>query len=213
MAFIFLDESGDLGFNFLKTKTSKYFVISFLFIENKNHLEKIVKRTFRRLRYNNKKHTGILHCYKEHPKTRIKLLSLVNELNDLSIISIYLNKKKVYTKLQDEKHVLYNYVTNILLDRLYTKKLISTKNKVYLIASKRETNKFLNSNFKTYLENQVSKNHHLDLEVLIRNCREEKSLQVVDFISWTIFRMLEHRDKSYYDLIKSKIVEINPLFP
>ena len=36
-------------------------------------------------------------------------------------MSIYLNKKKVFTKLHDEKHVLYNYVTNILIDRVYTK--------------------------------------------------------------------------------------------
>jgi FAD synthase len=63
---------------------------------------------------------------------------------------IYLNKKKVYTKLQDEKHVLYNYVTNILLDRIFTKKLLKGKDFKF-IASRRETNKFLNENFKEYL--------------------------------------------------------------
>ena len=40
-----------------------------------------------------------------------------------------INKKKVYTKLQDEKQVLYNYVTNILLDRIISKKLIKSKDK------------------------------------------------------------------------------------
>jgi hypothetical protein len=35
MAYIFLDESGDLGFNFKKKKTSKIFVVTCLFTENK----------------------------------------------------------------------------------------------------------------------------------------------------------------------------------
>jgi len=45
MAFIFLDESGDLGFNFKKKKTSKFFVITFLFVKDKGPIEKIVKKT------------------------------------------------------------------------------------------------------------------------------------------------------------------------
>lgn len=39
-------------------------------------------------------------------------------------MTILLNKRKVYTRLQDEKVVLYNYVTNILLDRIFTKRLL-----------------------------------------------------------------------------------------
>ena len=75
----------------------------------------------------------------------------MNQINakDISIISIILNKIKVYTKLQDEKPILYNYVTNILLDRVFTKKLIPVEKILTLIASKRETNKFLNQNFET----------------------------------------------------------------
>jgi hypothetical protein len=68
-------------------------------------------------------------------------------------MTIYLNKRKVYTKLQDEKQVLYNYVTNILLDRIYSKRLVAGKNKTTIVASRRETNRYLNENFKTYLNN------------------------------------------------------------
>ena len=34
MAYIFMDESGCLGFDFKKPKTSRYFVITFLMAEN-----------------------------------------------------------------------------------------------------------------------------------------------------------------------------------
>ena len=213
MAYIFLDESGDLGFDFKKKKTSKYFVITLLFSQEKNALEKMVKNVFKG--FNKKEvrsHTGVLHAYKEKPKTRQKLLNLFRE-NDMSnVVVIYLNKKKVYTRLQDEKQILYNYVTNILLDRVYTKKLIPTDKKIFLVASKRETNKFLNQNFSAYLKGQVKNNHKLTIEVEIKSPTQEKALQVVDMLSWSIFRKYEHGDDMYYNLIKQEIVEENPLF-
>lgn len=47
MAYIFMDESGDLGFNFKKKKTSQYFVVTFIFTKDKGPLEKIVKKIFK----------------------------------------------------------------------------------------------------------------------------------------------------------------------
>ena len=129
-----------------------------------------------------------------------------------NVLVIYLNKKKVYTKLKDEKQVLYNYVTNILLDRVCTKKLIPINEKISLIASRRETNKFLNQNFSSYLKTQVKTNHKIDIDIEIKSPTQEKALQVVDMLSWAIFRKYEHGDESYYNLIKPDIVEENSLF-
>lgn len=213
MAYIFLDESGDLGFDFRKKKTSRFFIVVFLFVKNKGPVEKIIKKIFKSFTKKEKRfHQGILHCFKEMPKTRIKILNLLKE-KDVSVIAIYLNKKKVYTRLKDEKHVLYNYVTNILLDRVYNKKLIPINEPINLIASRRETNKFLNENFKNYLKNQINKNHSLRIVVEIKSPNEEKSLQVADFVSWAIYRKFEFNDESYRNLIKEKIVEESPLFP
>jgi arsenate reductase-like glutaredoxin family protein len=212
MAYIFLDESGDLGFNFKKKKTSKYFVITCLFVKEVRPIEKIAKKIFAGFNKTEiRNHGGMLHAYKEKPATRQKILGLLNE-KDVSIISIYLNKSKVYTRLQDEKHVLYNYVTNILLDRIYTKKLIPTNDPIVLIASRRETNRFLNDNFCNYLSGQVSENHKLKISIEIRTPQESKCLQIVDCVCWSLFRKREHDDESYANLIKSKIVEESPLF-
>lgn len=212
MAYIFLDESGDLGFDFSKKRTSKYFVITCLLANNKRIIEKTVAKTHLELRKKFKKSNGVLHCYHEKPITRIRLLKRLGK-KDCVIMCIYLNKLKVYTKLQNEKEVLYNYVTNILLDRVCTKKLINIKKSVILIASRKETNKFLNLNFKIYLENSAKNNHNLNLSIEIKTPFEEKSLQAVDFVSWAIFRKMQYGDESYYNLIKQKIAEENPLFP
>ena len=212
MSYIFLDESGDLGFDFQKKKTSKVFVITCLFVENKRSMEKIVRKTHSELKKKYKRRFGVLHAVKEKPITRQRLLKRLSE-KDCVIMTIYLNKKRVYTKLQNEKQVLYNYVANILLDRVYTKKLLPLAKNILLIASRRETNKFLNQNFKNYLNNQITNRYKANVKIVIEIPREEKSLQAVDFASWAIFRKYEYGDDSYYNLIKNKIVEENPLFP
>jgi hypothetical protein len=213
MAFIFLDESGDLGFNFSKKGTSKFFVVTFLFApDGRSAIEKVVKKTHSELKKKIKRKMSVLHAVNEKPITRQRLLKRISE-KDCTIMAIYLNKSKVFTKLQDEKQVLYNYVTNILLDRVCTKRVIPSDSQIELIASRRETNKFLNENFKDYLNRKLRANHKRLMNVSIRTPAAEKSLQAVDFISWAIFRKYERGDDSYYNLIKAKIIEENPLFP
>lgn len=212
MAFIFLDESGDLGFTKEK-QHSAYFIVTILAVEDKRHIEKIVKKVHRSLRKKIKRLSGgILHCYKEKSATRRKLLEFIS-VSDSKIMTICLNKQKVYTNLQNEKHLLYNYVTNILLDRVMTRTLLKTRSPITLIAAKRETNKFLNENFSSYLKTQAKQNHNIQLEVVIRTPSEEKGLQAVDFVSWTIFKKYSEKDETYYRMIKKRIIEENMLFP
>lgn len=212
MAYIFLDESGDLGFN-PKNKSSKYFVITILAASDKKPIEKIAKKVHAALRKKVKRLSGgVLHAYKEKGSTKRRVLTLLSKKN-CSIMTIYLNKSKVYTKLKKEEHLLYNYVTNILLDRIMRKKLLPSTENIILVASKRETNRFLNENFKDYLKNQVSGKFKAKIEIEVRAPSEEKALQIVDFASWAIFRKHEKSDRTYYDLIEKIIVEESPLFP
>jgi hypothetical protein len=128
-------------------------------------------------------------------------------------MSIYLNKRKVYTKLQNEQAVLYNYVTNILLDRILSRRIVEKDKPINFIASRRETNKYMNQNFMNYLKNQTLDNHKLDIDIAIKTPHEEKGLQAVDVLCWALFRKYEHGDDHYYNLFKNIIVEESPLFP
>ncbi len=210
--YIFLDESGDLGFDFSKKRTSKYFVITFLFVENKRQVEKVIRNIHAGLRKKYKMRSGVLHAFHEEPVTCIRFCRKLSE-RPVRVMAIYLNKEKVYTRLQDEKAVLYNYVTNILLDRLMTKRLVDKGKDRELIASRRETNKFLNQNFTDYLRRQMEENHGLKLRVSIKTPHEEKCLQAVDMVSWAIFRKYEYGDESYAKILDPVIVEESPLFP
>ena len=140
-----MDESGDLGFDFSKKRTSKFFIVTFLFVENKRHVEKIIKQAHATLKRKYKIKNAVLHAAKEeHPVIKRVCKKIVEKKFKIMVIS--LDKSKVYTNLREEKHVLYNYIVNILLNRIINKRLI-TDDKITLIASKRETNKFLNKNF------------------------------------------------------------------
>ncbi len=93
------------------------------------------------------------------------------------------------------------------------KKLVLSSGPICLVASKRETNKFLNDNFTDYLKRQAEINHEQKISVEIKTPAEEKALQAVDCISWAIFRKWERKDDTYYNTIRGKIIEENPLFP
>ncbi len=209
MTYILLDESGDLGFS---KKSSKYFLVTVLTITEKKHLEKLVKKVHSQLRKHVKRiGGGNLHAHKEKPETRKKLLTLLSA-QSCSAMLIVLNKSHVYSQLRKKKHLLYNYVTNMLLDRIISKKLLVINNPIQLIAAKRETNLYLNANFKQYLESQIRSNHHVDITIKIATPSEEKSLQAVDFVSWACYRKYEYGDEEYYNLTSNIIVEENSLY-
>lgn len=212
MSYIFFDESGDLGFDFSKKKTTKHFLATFLLVKNKKSTEKIVKKIFQKFtKRERRSHCGALHAFKEKKITRVRLLKMLNE-EEVGVFSILLDKKRVHAHLKDEKHILYHYVVNILLDRIIRKKLVLLDEKIYFVASKKDTSRFLNENFKAYLEKQLTEKHAADISINIKTPPEEKCLQVVDMASWALFRKYEHGDASYSNIFTSKILEENFLF-
>jgi hypothetical protein len=154
-----------------------------------------------------------LHAAHERPETIIRVLKRLAEKKSCKIMAIYLNKKKVYTGIEESKHTLYNMVTNILLDRIMTKRLVSRDERIYFIASRRETKKALNENFKAYLMTNVQARHAIDMDISIKAPDQEKCLQLADIVSWAIARKYELRDERYYEIIKDLIIEESPLIP
>ena len=112
--------------------------------------------------------------------------------------------------MQNEKNVFYNYITNILLDRIISKKLCNTREPIYFVASQKDTNKYLNKVFTDYIKTKVK--NRIDLKLEIKSSSRHKCLQIVDFLSWGIFQKYEHNDESYYEMVKKFIVEDYLLF-
>lgn len=212
MKLLFQDESGDLGFDFSKRKTSHFFVITLLVMDEmtKRSGDKVVKDVFKRYADPKSHKEGILHAFKERPLVRRQLLQRIAE-KDVSVYAIVLDKKHVNEDLRHKPDKLYNWITKTLLKYVYMSNVLDADRSL-LIASRRETNRLLNDDFCTYVQGQISKLTLSNFEVKIACPHEEKCLQAVDCICWSIYRAWEYRDDSYEKLIETRVAKILPLF-
>jgi len=209
---VYLDESGDLGFDLDKPGTSRSFLVTIIVCEDPDRMDKLVTKVFRGFSKTQvKHHHGVLHAYTEDPPTRRKLLGWLAQ-EPVSILVIHLDKTRVYTKMSEEKHLLYNYVVNILLGRLADHHLVRPGEPVRVVASQRETSPFLNANFAAYLTSNAVDEHGIDLVVEIKPASAEKGLQVVDCVSWGLYRKYESGDSSYADIIAGRIIEESSIY-
>lgn len=209
MAYIFLDESGDLGF---KETSSKWFLFTIALTSDARALARVVKKIWRPLKKKHKR-LGELHASHEKDITRRRVLKQLSEVNDLKVLCVILNKRKVYVDLQNQKNYLYNYTANILLDRLHTKEVLVPKEPIHLFIDRKDTKKRLRENFISYLTSSMKKRRDGAFVVELHSSHENKSLQAVDFISWAIFRKYEKGDYEFYEIIKEKIADEQLLFP
>lgn len=208
MLYLFLDESGDLGFNFVNKKPSKYFVVTILAIngpKDRKQVSKAVERTLKnKLNQNRAKRKAVQELKGTNTNIEIKKYFFKKiESYEFKIYSVVLNKRKTIKNLFKNKHEIYNYLTSKLVNKL---PLSKHKNfvKFYLDKSKAmkeiiEFNDFIIESLKNKLSPETSLEMHHSDSVTV------KELQAVDLFSWGIFRKYERSDIEWYDLYKSKI--------
>jgi len=201
--YIYMDESGDLGFAKNK-KGSENFVITFLITDNPKSIEKIVKKTHTYLKRTTRKSAHILHANKQkHSIKKYLLKHLTQKSCEVAFITLHKNDIMI-PKLQ---HDMYNTLTQALMEALFALKHINTaKQQVTLIASRRETNKILNNTFIDSLKKHIYTKFTKELTIYIKPPHTEKALQAVDFVSWALYRKIEYNDDAYYNSIKSIII-------
>ena len=212
MTTVFLDESGDLGFDFTKNATSRFFVVAALICQDSHSIDKVVKKIFRSFTKTQiRSRHGMLHAFKEDKKTNEHLLRGLAAL-DISVIVIRLDKTRVYTPMKNERHLLYNYIVNILLDRLVNLHIVPADQPLHVVASQRETSGFLNQNFKSYIT--LNNDHRIGpkVEVTITPPSTFKGLQAADCVSWSFFQKYEHGNPTFADLLMSKVVEESSIY-
>lgn len=107
--YVYIDESGNLGFH--PDKSSKYLIITALFVSDYSKLDRIIKNmrqgTFKKEFKKNNEIKG----NKSPPPLKKKLLKKLNEIQDIRIIHIIFEKKKLQdTYLIQNKNELYNRI-------------------------------------------------------------------------------------------------------
>lgn len=207
MKTIFLDESGELGFS---KKSSRYFIITLLVCDFKEEqkIRRIPKKVRRKVLNKKLKKSSELKGSNSSDRVRKEFLTRVAKTNS-EIFAIVLDKHKVYDYLKSEKHKLYNYICNIILNECS----LDSK-KVDLIVDRSKSKRALRDDFDNYIRFKLkSKINECKINILHESSRNDEGLQVVDFISWALFRKYEFRENYFYNLIKENIVTEKELFP
>ena len=177
MEYIYLDESGDLGF---RGKGSTYFILTCVKIQDErtNLLFKRIPKDVRQRSLAKKtKKTSELKFSNSSVLIRERFLSRVAKL-DIEIYSLIVNKEYTQQKLKDNLPVLYSYLIKILLENV-----ITPNNKIHICID-RCMSSSQRSNFENYINTEFlyKFNKVPELTILHENSNSNEALQVIDFI-------------------------------
>jgi len=195
--YVYIDESGDLG-----ERGSHYFVITAIWLEKPELLDRIIKN-MRRHKFRKELHKASeLKANKSSPELREHLLEKIKSIELLRAQSIILNKKALYSQfLKENKHKLYNYVCGVLASSMN----IDSK-KLIIRIDKSKGKQALQDDFNEYIKKKcIETSWNRQVEVYHSWSHSWSGLQIADFVSWTIFQKFEHNDDSYFKIIEQKI--------
>ena len=207
---IYLDESGDLGFDFNGKNPSRKFVITLLVCDGQvvsRGFKKAVRRTIKNKLNRKKTNRRVVQELKGTQTTITVKRYFYSQCPDdgWRIYTIALNKKRVNDNLQSAagKKKLYNFLARILLQQV---DLTAPGNAVTLVIDKSK-NKDEIADFNNYVANQLEALLPLEVPLNIYHERshENAGLQAVDLFCWGIFRKYEQRDNQWYREFRAKI--------
>lgn len=210
MWYLYLDESGDLGFDFVNKKPSKFFTVAILAlssVENNRKLIKGVKNTLRRKLNPKGKTKRIIQELKgSNTSFSVKqyFYKQVKEIK-FGIYSMTLNKKRIYERLIKNKSRVYNFIARQVLDQIPFEK--NSKDRVELILDKCMGKPEI-AEFNSYIRKQLEArlNPKVPLDIYHWKSHEIAGLQATDMFCWGIFQKYERGSVDWYDLFsKDKI--------
>lgn len=207
---LYLDESGDLGFDFVNKRPSKFFTITIVAvssIEANRKLHKAVSLTLRRKLNKSKRKKRKVEELKGSSTTLEVKKYFYKQIKDVrfGVYSITLNKKKVYERLTRNKSRVYNYVARKVLDQIPFER--NSGDRVEFILD-RCMGKPEIEEFNTYIGRQLEGRLSLSvpLDIYHWKSHENKGLQIADMLSWGVFRKYERDDKEWLDIYKDKVL-------
>lgn len=204
--FIYLDESGDLGF---RRGSSSFFIICFITMSNRTSLK--LKREIKRVKqkYKIPKETEIKGNKSNH-YLRIDILKAIASL-PIEVYSIAVNKQRIEKHLRNDTNILYNYMVNLIMVPYLEQKRL---NEPHIIADLRITKVARGMRFTGYLKYKLLEKglYNIKPQIQFLDSLNSNGLQAVDFVAYSLFRKYEREDVRYYQIIGRKIREDKKLF-
>lgn len=206
--YIFLDESGDLGFDFSNQKTSRYFSITLLACETRESLF-LIRSAAKKILLRK------LNAKTKHPKSEIKGTNTTLEIKkyfykkiekncNFFIHTVILDKQKLLAQAgKVDKHKIYTKISNLALKNVNIRPDAPF---VHIIADRCKRGieaKDFSFSLRSDIEKFLPWNSIVTMEQIPSTT--DCGLQAVDLFSYGIFSKHEFDDLEWYTIFKEKI--------
>lgn len=220
--FIFLDESGDLGWNmhdpYQQGGSSRMLTLAAICIpeEKSKYIQRIVRALYAKRKRPLKNELKSVDLNSADKDLFLKLTSkLLSEHPDIQIRSITVSKSHVSSRFKQDPNVLYNYMIKLLL----LKKICQSK-LVDFMPDRRSERVNTKWNMGEYL-NQMIQEASIEHDIKNQCCNvtpmdssKSLELQFIDFYAGLIWSMYEYNDKRMrYFMCDNRLTNYTLFFP
>lgn len=203
MLYLYLDESGDLGFDFFAKKPSRFFTVTVLAtqgVENNRALLKAVKKTLSRKL--STRPSPELKGSRTAIEVKKYFYGLANPI-PFDIYALTLNKRRVYSELAQKKDRVYNFIARNVMDHI---PIEAASTRIEFIIDRSKSRREVGE-FNGYIVRQLTGRIDplVPLDIYHHSSHENLGLQAVDIFSWGVYRKHERNDREWYDVFKERV--------
>ncbi len=203
MWFLYLDESGDLGFDFSTKHPSRFFTVCILVvqgIEQNRRILAAVKKTIRR------KLSRRVRPELKGTRTSLGVRTHFYEQIEnvpFDIYALTLDKRRAHEELTQRKDRVYESIARQVIDQIPVE---AAATRVELIIDRSKSKREIIS-FNGYIARQLRArlDRRVQLHIDHHRSTQNLGLQAADLFSWGIFRRYERNDPTWFDVFRSKI--------
>lgn len=204
--YVYLDESGDLGF---AQGSTKYFTIAFVTMENPISFRRCVKKV--KVKYHIPRNVEL----KGNTTRKTIKEDLLHEFAklDIEVHAITVRKTNVDLKLRKDTNIFYNYMVGLsLVERILEEPRDAT---VVINVDRRITSVTSGFNFNQYLRYRIwydRERRDIDLNIHHLDSHQAYAIQGIDIICNSIFRKYNSNDYKLFNIIQGKVKSDRRLF-
>lgn len=208
MWYMFLDESGDLGFDYANKNPSIYFTVAILALagsENKSKVENGVKRTLKRkLNPLGSRRRSVQELKGARTSLEVKKY-FFRQINNarFDLFALSLNKRNMSEKIKSDSELIYIYTARLLLEKIPFE---NVETGIVLVVDKSKGKREI-VRFNNYVQMQLKEriNPGVPLEIRHLISQETPGLQAVDMFCYGVHRKYEKKETSWYDVFSDKL--------
>jgi hypothetical protein len=221
VVYIFVDESGNMDFT---SSGSKYFMFNFLIkkrpfslhVPISNYRYTLLEKNLNPLKGNDRRlNIESFHACKDNKYIKEEIFNIISTFDE-NIVKAYsyiLEKPKVNPTTREKDYKFYidnlTFAIKKLLDILAIDKsfLIITDN-LPIKKNEKYQVKALKEGVSEYIQEN---NLNIRYDIFHHCSASSVNLQIVDYISWAIYRKYEHGQDEFYEKIKKYLIKIDDM--